>query len=69
MTVLDAPHKAPLSIDRLAFALILVWLIALAMPAAQRHLPPEVQDILNDLYKTIPIAMTVTLAVRQNRKS
>ncbi len=68
VTVLDGPTRATHSIDRLAFALILVWLVALAMPAAQPHLPREAQDILNTLYKTIPIALTVTLVARQKRK-
>jgi hypothetical protein len=56
------------SIDGVAFALIVLWLVALAMPAAQVHLSPEVQQILLAYYATISTALIVTWRVQDKRK-
>lgn len=64
----DARPRPAHSINVAALAVVLVWLCALAMPAAQEHLPPEVKDYLNGLWSTLGIALTVRLAVNDSRE-
>jgi hypothetical protein len=56
------------TVDPLAFALIVLWRVALAMPAAQVHLSAEAQQTLNGLYATVSIALIVTWRVQDKRK-
>jgi hypothetical protein len=46
--------KAARPANVLALVVALVWVWAFAMPAAQKHLPPEVKDYLNGPSDTSP---------------
>jgi hypothetical protein len=63
----EAPADAK-PIDVPALAVILVWLIALSLPAAQAHLSPEAQQVINTYIGTISLALIITWRINDNRK-
>jgi hypothetical protein len=45
------------------FILVLVWMLALGLPAERQGLPPEVQAMLSDYYGTVGVAVSVTALI------
>jgi hypothetical protein len=56
------------AIDLVALLVVMVWLSALAMPAAQELLPQEARDYLNGLYATVGLALITTWRINDKRK-
>jgi hypothetical protein len=60
----DHAHK----IDAAAFAMVLVWVCALGMPAAQVLLSSEAQQVINSYVGMIALALIVTWRINDNRR-
>lgn len=56
------------AVDLATLVVIVAWLWALSMSAAQELLPQDVQEYLTNLWGTVGIALAVTWRINDNRK-
>ena len=69
MTVLeDFRSDRSGTVESYLYAIILLVLAALVMPAAQELLPSEVRDMLNGYYATIGLVLAVIWRMNDKRK-
>ena len=64
----DADTDQGRKINAAAFAVVLVWVVALTMPAAQELLAPEAQQMINSYAGMIALALIITWRIDDNRK-
>jgi hypothetical protein len=56
------------SVDLAAVVVVLVWLCALGMPAAQLHLPQDAKDYLDNVWATIGLALIIQWRINDKRE-
>lgn len=66
--VLDSRRGLVARIDGQTVAVVLVWLVAVALPWLATKLPPEKHEMLSDSYATFALALSVTWRIRDKNR-